>query len=364
MRKKRLGMVLGVAAVCLLSGCAANTPEDDKIVLIESEVAPIEYSMGVTSVTDVVALKNVSCVYQQVNDWNGFFEVSGKQVGKVYVEKGDMVTEGQLLAELNLSDTEQKIKELEYRIERNKIRLEYLEQTRDSKIQQERFKYANYPGWEEWENKSFAEVEAEIQLEYQYEIEDCQDAIVADEAKLPALVEERKTSKLYAGMDGQVTYIRQGLQGAYCRENQTVITVTDDTKKVFEVKEPEYGRYFMTGTVTDMTITVGEGKGDYELVPFEMEKWGESLYFSIKSGGEDAAVTLGDSGTMKVVTGKKTDVLAVPALAVHRADNREFVYVVGESGLRELKWIETGLHGKDYVEVFGGLEEGDKVVLQ
>ena len=364
MRKNKVGIVLGIAAACLLSGCAANTSGDDKIVLIETEVAPIEYSMGVTSVTDVVALKNVSCVYQQVNDWNGFFEVSGKQISKVYVEKGDTVTKGQLLAELNLSHTEQRISELEYRIERNKIRLEYLEQTRDSKIQQERFKYANYPGWEEWENKSFEEVEAEIRLEYQYEIEDCQDSIANDEAKLPALIDERKTSKLYAGMDGQVTYIRQGLQGSYCWENQTVITVTDDTKKVFEVKEPEYGRYFMTDTVTDMTITVGEAKGDYELIPFEMEKWGEALYFSIKSGGEDVAVALGDSGTMKVVTGRKTEVLAVPSAAVHRADSREFVYVVGDSGLRELKWIETGLHGKDYVEVFSGLEEGEKVVLQ
>jgi len=120
----------------------------------------------------------------------------------------------------------------------------------------------------------------------------------------------------------------------------------------------------ISDTVTDMTINVGEGKGTYALVPFEMENWGESLHFSIKGGGADAAVSVGDSGTMKIVTGYKTEVLAVPASAVHRADNREFVYVVGTSGLRELKWIVTGLHGRDYVEVFDGLEEGEKVVLQ
>jgi len=363
MRKNRWGMVLGIVTACMLCGCTA-APEEDKIVLIEEGAAPIEYSMGVTMVTDVVSTKNVSCVYQQVSDWNGAFEVSGKQVAKVYVEKGEMVTEGQLLAELNISDTEQRIKELEYQIERNKIRLEYLEQTCEDKIRQERFKYDNYPGWEEWENISFEEVEESIRLEYQYEIEDCRDAIAADEAKLPDLFEARTTCKLYAGMDGQVTYIRNGLQGSYCREGQTVITVMDDTKKVFEVKEPEYARYFMTDTVTDMTINVGEGKGTYALVPFEMENWGESLHFSIKGGGADAAVSVGDSGTMKIVTGYKTEVLAVPASAVHRADNREFVYVVGTSGLRELKWIVTGLHGRDYVEVFDGLEEGEKVVLQ
>ena len=363
MKGRKLGIVLGIAA-CMLCGCNMNAPDDDKIVLIESDVAPVEYSMGVTTVRNVVAQKNVTCVYRQVSDWNGSFEVGGKRVGKVYVEKGDTVVEGQLLAELDISDTEQKIKEIEYNIERNKIRLEYLEQTRDSRIQQERFKYDNYPGWEEWENKSFAEVEAEVKLEYQYEIEDCQDEIAADEAKLPELLEARDTCKLYAGMAGTVSYIRNGLQGSYCWQGQTVITVTDDSKKVFEVTDPEYARYFMTDTETDMTITVGEGKGDYSLVPFEMESWGESLKFTIKSGGEDVMVAVGDTGTMKVVIGKKTDVLAVPAEAVHRAGTGEFVYVVGDSGLREFKWIETGLHGKDYVEVFSGLAEGEKVVLK
>lgn len=363
MKRKKLGIVLGIAA-CMLCGCTTNASGDDKIVLIESEAAPVEYSMGVTTVTDVVAQKNVTCVYRQVSDWNGSFEVSGKPVGKVYVEKGDTVEEGQLLAELDISDTEQKIKDIEYNIERNKIRLEYLEQTRDSRIQQERFKYDNYPGWEEWENKSFAEAEAEIKLVYQYEIEDCQDEIAADEAKLPALLEARDTCKLYAGMAGTVTYIRGGLQGSYCWEGQTVITVMDDSKKVFEVTDPVYARYFMADTVTDMTITVGEGKGDYSLTPFDMESWGEVLKFTIKNGGEDVMVAVGDSGTMKVVTGRKTDVLAVPADAVHRAGSGEFVYVVGDSGLREFKWIETGLHGKDYVEVFSGLAEGEKVVLK
>lgn len=365
MRKSKLGIACGIVTIaCMLCGCAANAPDDEKIVLIEKEAPPVEYSMGVTKITDVIATKNVSCVYRQVDDWNGYFEVSGKQISKVYVEKGDMVTEGQLLAELDISDTEQKINELEYRIERNRIRLEYLEQTRDNLIQQERFKYDNYPGWEEWENKSLEEVEEEIRLNYQYEIEDYEDEIKADEAKLPELLEARTTCKLYAGMSGQITYVRHGLEGSYSREEQTIITIMDDIKKVFEVKEPEYARYFMKDTATDMTITVGEGKGDYVLYPFEMEQWGESLLFTLGKAGESAAVSLGDSGTMKIVTGKKTEVLAVPAEAVHRADNSEFVYVVGDSGLRELKWIETGLHGKEYVEVFSGLTEGEKVVIK
>ena len=86
------------------------------------------------------------------------------------------------------------------------------------------------------------------------------------------------------------------------------------------------------------------------------------VQFVSPSGNSQGNVSL--EGPSAVVSARKTNVLAVPADAVHRAGSGEFVYVVGDSGLREFKWIETGLHGKDYVEVFSGLAEGEKVVLK
>jgi len=65
-----------------------------------------------------------------------------------------------------------------------------------------------------------------------------------------------------------------------------------------------------------------------------------------------------------VITGKKEQVLNVPLRAIHTAEDKKYVYVVGQENVREVKWIETGLYGDDCVEVISGLTEGEKVILK
>ena len=61
---------------------------------------------------------------------------------------------------------------------------------------------------------------------------------------------------------------------------------------------------------------------------------------------------------------QRSQVLCVPAQAVHSADGRDYVYVLGEDQMREVKWIETGLYGDSTVEVLSGLTEGERVILR
>ena len=67
-------------------------------------------------------------------------------------------------------------------------------------------------------------------------------------------------------------------------------------------------------------------------------------------------------GTLMVVTDKKEQVLTLPSESVHKAGEEYFVYVMGEGGVREVKWIEIGLLGDKTIEVLSGLEEGDRVI--
>ena len=69
-------------------------------------------------------------------------------------------------------------------------------------------------------------------------------------------------------------------------------------------------------------------------------------------------------GTMWVVLGRRENVLTLPSQTVHTADGKTYVYVEGEGGTREVRWIETGLHGDETVEITGGLEQGEKVILR
>lgn len=113
-----------------------------------------------------------------------------------------------------------------------------------------------------------------------------------------------------------------------------------------------------------MNIVYGTGVGQYVLIPWHMEEWGEKQFFSVLEGPGGDGVEVGTLGTMQLVLEKREQVLTVPSLAVSEADGRAFVYVQGEDNMREVRWVETGLYGDSVVEITAGLAEGDRVILR
>ena len=73
---------------------------------------------------------------------------------------------------------------------------------------------------------------------------------------------------------------------------------------------------------------------------------------------------MGAIGYIVAVVDQRSQVLCVPSAAVHSAEGRDYVYVLGEDQMREVKWIETGLYGDSMVEVVSGLTEGERVILR
>ncbi len=365
MRKARMCFAGSLLVVALLVGCGQEAPQEDKIILIEQEVeTPVEYVMGTALITDVIATKGVRCSYQQVSDSGATFQLNNRRVAAVYVKKGDAVEEGQLLAELDVDEELKQIEELTYKISRAKIELEFLKKNKASKVEEAKLQYQYYPAWESIQDKSRDQAVWDIEAEYQYAIEDYEDTIVMDEERLAELNEVVSKNQLFAPRSGIVSYIKSGLVGSYIWSvNEPVINIMDTSVCVFETKNTEYAKYFNKDTVATLNIASGNAKGTYELVPYDMIRWGETLRFASKVENSIEA-TIGDNGTLYVTVGQKNDVLAVAKEAVHRADNKRFVYVVGDEGLREIKWIVTGMEGDTYIEVLEGLEEGEKVVLR
>ena len=113
-----------------------------------------------------------------------------------------------------------------------------------------------------------------------------------------------------------------------------------------------------------VNITSGAGAGSYTVSPYRMDNWGEKQTFKMTSDNGESLIEVGAMGTMKLVIDRKESVLNVPKGAVHEADGKSYVYVLGENNMREIKWIETGLYGDQTVEVISGLTRGEKVVLK
>ncbi|MGN1147930.1 MAG: efflux RND transporter periplasmic adaptor subunit [Lachnospiraceae bacterium] len=353
-----------IGSLLLFAGCGKVEEEKDTLVIVENNVDEPVYDLAVAVIDDVIRTESIKCTYKQVNDQEVSFDLSGKVVSVVYVKSGDAVEKGQLLAELTDEGIEEEIEQLTYNIARNQLLYDQCLINEVNDLEGRRLRYTYQSGWTTEEKESCEQDLAEIQRTYQYLQEDYQDAIYADNLRLEELQKELAQGRIYADMDGTVSYVKMDLEGSTSVKGETVIRIIDGSECVFETDSTEYAEYFTADTRADFLIVTSSGVKQCVLVPFQMEAWGEKMYFQLSEDSEGLNVGVGSAGTMRVVLEQKEQVLTVPRRAVHVADGKTYVYVTGDDDMREVRWVETGLSGDGNVEILSGLTEGEKVILK
>lgn len=357
---------LSAALLCsvMLSGCNVQQTENENLVILEPEAEEIKYSLTVASVGDVIQTKKVRCDYEQLKGVDVYFPTSGKIIKEIHVKAGDTVTKGQLIAELDIGDVDTKIRDLEYKIAKNTLLLKHLDENENDDISSKWLEYIYESEHSDEKDEELKESISKLQQKNEYSREDYQDAIAVDTLELEKIRKDIKESFLYAEMDGTVSYAKTDIEGTISKADERIISIMGGADGIFVVKEPEYARYFKEGEEVELTVITGIGAGGYKLVPYKMDEWEDKLLFTFPEGEEVAVTKTGYAGTIKIITGMKEQVLNVPVKSVHVADGKEYVYILGEGNVRDVKWIETGLYGDEYVEVVSGLTEGEKVILK
>lgn len=346
------------AAVMLLSGCEMQAQEEPLIMVEESDdTLPNNYIIA--GIGDVVLTAKLDCTYRQQKEQEISFSLTGRLVDKVYVEEGDIVKKGTLLAELSAGNLEKQIEDLEYRIRRNELLLEYAEVNEALDISQA---WVNYLYNHYYDKEGLDEAIAGIQQNYRYQREDCGDALELDRQELEALRQELSSCRVYAGMDGMIYKLKERLENSTSREGETVMLIVDNSRCLFETEAPEYSDCFTEGETVGMSVIAGSAKGQYELLPYDISEWGEIQQFSVHAGPMTTGIEVGTTGTIRFVLDRREQVLCLPKSAVNSADGRYYVYVTDADGMRQIRWVEIGLCGDEMVEILSGLEEGERVI--
>lgn len=360
---KGIAILLCMSTALSLTACGSEETGDDYLIVEQTDEA-VSYTMGTVVKGDVEKTLRVRCTYEQTKDEDVCFSLSGKKIEKVYVKEGDTVTKGQLLAELVGGGVQDDIDRLNYQIARNKLIQQQTLTAKQDEIDQHQQYYDKYTD-KEW--TAFAELrdaKEEIEDRYAYTLEDLEDAIKLDEEELEKLKVDLAQSNLYAGMSGTISYIKEDLEGSTCTKDKKVMEIIDSSECLFTVEETDYASYFTDGTAVALNINTGAAAGDYTVYPYQMKDWGDKLLFAPSEEEDIPSIEVGTSGTLRLILDHKEDVLIVPVDAVHTADGKDYVYVLGENNLREVKWISTGLYGDTTVEVTEGLSEGDTVITR
>jgi len=342
-------------------GCGADVEETDAIVKIE-QPEESSYTLVVASVGDVVQTGRLRCTYRQTDEEEIRISADGKTVAKVYVAEGDQVVKGQLLVELAVGSDQETIDELEYKIARNELLLGYTEIDENYEISGKWWNYVYQSSKSESDMEKLEQSLENIRQSYRYKREDYQDAIALDRQELESVLQEIEQSRVYAGMDGEISYVNPQLEGLKVTEGQTVIKIIDTSKCLFEARasDTQYADRFKEGEAVLLSVAVNQKTTDVEVIPYDVANWGEKLYFELPQN--TANIKVGTVGTIVYTVDTREGVLTLPKRVIRTANDRNYVYILGENDVREVRWIETGLWGDTLVEITGGLEEGDYVV--
>ena len=353
--KKRL-LLLSLSACHLLVGCSLLPVEETRPTLVVKTSEKVEYTVESVKREDLVSSKFIYCTYVQLNDESLSFALDDLVIDKVHVEVGNTVKKGDLLAELSLGSMEDEIENLEYTIKSNRIKLENQMSLMNLELlKEEKLFKSGLQTKESYDNNV-----TNIEKKYKETIRNYEDTLYIDELKMDKYSKYQNDSKIYAGMDGIVSFVKENLVGSKSREGHEIIRIIDNSQFAFRV-ETEYAPYFIDGEVVDVEMRLNGGDIYKAIVSHDIDN-PEVVYFELQEPNFN--LNVGDRGTINLILEQKEDVLTVSSRALRKANDFYYVYYVNEDGIRSMKEVTIGMMGNNSVEITSGLEFGDIVITR
>lgn len=358
-----LSLAIG-AALGLMTGCGQVIEETPAVVKIDQAGGASSFVLTEAVIGDVQKTESIQLSFKQTVSETINFPLTGRSVAQVCVELGDTVKKGQLLAVLEGADCEDEIRDLEYRIARNNLLLEYVDINEANALSNRWWRYTYQSSGSDAETEKLEADLKELRQSYRYQREDLQDTISLDEIQLENYRQEMEAGRIYATMDGVISKVAGGMENRVSSVSDMAFMIIDENSCLFESGKVQYADYFTEGEVYSLQVKTARESAVYEVVPWNKEQWEKKIYFSLAHEEDMENVSVGTSGTILLVLDSRTEVLTVPRGAVYAIGDKSCVYVLGENDIREVRWVETGLYGDTLVEITSGLEEGEAVILR
>lgn len=357
-KRKRRGTALALIAMsAVLSGCSVIFPpeEEERLIPLVETAEELDYSVESVMVGDVVESTYIRVVYQQSQDENLSFPVEGT-VRKILVSTGQQVHAGDVLAQLDVGDTEEQLSELEKQMEKDQKEKNDLLNLKQYDLNDLALKYqaGYYDGWAE-----YSKAVSDLDRNYSSRIGRIDDSLTIGELKKAKYEKILEESRLVAGMDGTVSFIQSGLKGRSVKAGAVVMTIIDSTECVFS-GTTEYMDRFQDGEILEIEcndtmyeVTVKKGK--------DLGNGIGEIFFDLVT--PDSSLSFGVQGTYELVLNRSEDTLYVSRKCIHDDGNGNYyVYQINDDGVRGLTYIKVGITGGNYTEILEGLKAGDLVI--
>lgn len=274
---------------------------------------------------------------------------SGGSIDDLNITLGDVVSTGDVLATLDMTDIQQQYDELAAQIEYRATNHEF-----DMRRLELEAQLAESSGGTGSLEAQLIRLQAEQQQQL-FSVE--QETLVQ---QLETLERSLKNDELTASCDG--TVVKMNVQpGGSVRGGSACVYIADDDTKVITC---EYIPQADIEKCDRVYASIGGAEYDVEYQPYEREVYLQlsisnaemTSTFSIIDPTED--IENGMFTCVYLVTDYVEDALKVPANAVHKDSGGSYIYLE-QNGEQVKKYVEIGVVTSAEVQIISGLEEGE-----
>lgn len=362
MQKKPRFLFLLLLMPFLLSGCSLlPTEEEIHTAPLLRTVPPLSLETETVQRGDLIKTVKISCKYVPVQSVGLSFPISGEYYDKIFVQAGDHVQAGQLLAQLELGNIEDQIGAIRRRMEEIEIRADSL--GKKYQLARERCEILHQGGDAAARALAFSQLESD----YAAQEKSYSDQMYLQQLQLSQLEEELKTRQVSAPFEGTITYTKKLADGEKSQARISIITLVDSTITLFRC-DTKYWPYFQPGDSYQIEVS-GE-----KLEAIVTDEAALGLEAKEKLPDKSANIYLmlrepnfeleeGDYGYLTLILDQRPNALHVSEDAVSHAGEQPIVYFLRSDGEKAYKPIETGITVGDRVEVISGLDEGEQIIV-
>ncbi|MBP1992762.1 efflux RND transporter periplasmic adaptor subunit [Paenibacillus eucommiae] len=339
-------------SLLLASGCSLLPKEQEEEVL--PSINPPKLSKKpehIVKTTTLVTKVNGSGKLMALKEEELFFaeEMNGKRINNLLVQSGDNVTQGQVIAELDVSELQSQVKQKQ--LLTRKEELSMIETLRN----------ADEMSADQLEQ---AKIDFEIKRE-----------------ELNKLQQQIAKSTLVAPFSGTIVTVNSR-KGDTAKVDQSVVTIADLTQlAVVASITADDAKKVAVGMETEVDITsAGKHLGKVKQLPSpksNSNNGGNGGYpGNGQPGGKESiddymvvqldkfpeGMTRGTPLSVSVIIQKKENAVVIPLAALRSYSGRNYVQVIDNAGNKKEVDVEIGQQTSTDVEIVKGLTPGQKVV--
>lgn len=366
-----------------LAGCSLFPTEEEALAPPLVEPEEITYKTVEATLGYIEDSIKKQAYFVPVVDKDHFFTTRSGRLKAIYVQLGDVVREGDVIAEFLTDGIEEEIEYQKLTVESLIKGLNYLEQKNEIEVKAFQLnlknleeKYAEMSRnstvytaneienvQEELENQKIAL--EKMLLDNSNSIEMKKDELAMAEMKLAQLQQELEDCKLKASVSGIVTYILNVNEGDMIDMYQNIVTISDPNVLHLQYKGTNASDFNLG---QEVTVTI-EGKsytGKVVLTPSsvpyeELEMYRDTV--QIKMDKLPPGVQSGDRAEIKLIREYSENAVIIPKQALKTYLGKDVVYVLDE-GIRLERYVQKGVQSVNEVEITEGLEAGELVIIE